>query len=345
MVRVNHRLSGTWRCLAAAGLAITVGAVWAADLEPFSSTAPSAGISAGNADRNHPAATRNAIAVEPAPQETTADPISRLLASAPHEQMLLDSVADGSSRYDEPAFYLLMSKLSVLPKLAAESLRDLDQPAFANLIRYPDRYRYWPVRMKAHVLLATKLTTGQGLSPSRYWPPDKPLWRMECLISHGGGDQAAIIFSASPPDIGTWTRISSEGQYVYASRPEVEVAGVFYKLLRATSRGDNTQPASSRLYPIILCWQMAPIHAGSQEASGDLRPAVLFVGGLAMVLLIGWMMVRANRIRRRMNEPHPWPPRHDNPPPATDAADVDPLLKKAAEDFLNRTDTNKRADK
>ena len=319
MVRVNHRLSGTWRCLAAAGLAITVGAVWAADLEPFSSTAPSAGISAGNADRNHPAATRNAIAVEPAPQETTADPISRLLASAPHEQMLLDSVADGSSRYDEPAFYLLMSKLSVLPKLAAESLRDLDQPAFANLIRYPDRYRYWP--------------------------PDKPLWRMECLISHGGGDQAAIIFSASPPDIGTWTRISSEGQYVYASRPEVEVAGVFYKLLRATSRGDNTQPASSRLYPIILCWQMAPIHAGSQQASGDLRLAVLFVGGVVMVLLIGWMMVRAYRIRRRMNEPHPWPPRHDNPPPATDAADVDPLLKKAAEDFLNRTDTNKRADK
>ncbi len=280
-------------------------------------------------------------ATRPAPRDAL-EQIERILELDRREKLILSDVQDHSRQLDEPGLYLMLAKTARLGQLTDEQFRQLDQPAYRNLLKKPRRYRGMPIRMSVRAYAVKKLHAGAGggLSPSRYWPRDKTVWRMDCLHAPEGQTrrkEPVRIFSVADPAemLGEPDKIEN-GEMIYSSGRRLALAGVFYKVYKGGTRKDKQ--ADSPVV-VLLAWQFRSGSGGlfMQTAS---HPIVITAIAAAVLLAGGYIIVRRriSRIRRAQTAQREYRPRRHEPPPREQAPapeddNIDPLLKEAVEDF------------
>ncbi|MFO7908327.1 MAG: hypothetical protein R6U98_37165, partial [Pirellulaceae bacterium] len=170
-----------------------------------------------------------------------AESVEEGLTFSDEQREIISTVRDHTSELTKLAFYLMLRHTASLPELSDEQMDALASPGYEDLLEYPSRRRARPVRMRIYPKLAKKLTPEKGLGRSRYWPGDRPVWRIDGLNATGESaiNEPVVVFSVVDPTalLGEPTSVSQDGRMVYEAHFTVEVAGVFYKVWTAESRG------------------------------------------------------------------------------------------------------------
>ena len=182
-----------------------------------------------------------------------------LTISERDKQVLLKS-KDGTRTVEEPGFYLLMSRVAGLPQLSEAEWSRLDSPAVANLTKFPNRYRYAPVRLTMRVYRIVKLTVEKGtITGGPYWPVDKPIYAIhgvnaEADAEHQYNEPLVVYSPVLPPELPE-KRVVDGDQTDFASGPTYRLAGVFYKVIETMDEGSPDGKRYWREYPVVLGWQ------------------------------------------------------------------------------------------
>ncbi len=252
------------------------------------------------------------------------------------ETQALAAVTDRVSQWKEPAFYMLLDRVSKLPRLSQQGFADLDQPAYRSLLTQPQKYRGCPVRLKVHVFRVLKMSSQEpkgALGYSPLWPKEKVVWRMFCATATDQYEQQPIVVFATfePGGLGKPDKITIDGEQQYPLGPQLELAAVFYKIYQ------DKEKTSGKLrdYPLLLGWQSQS--AGHRATEFWLHPAVLYPSIAIGAVAIGYYFLRRHvRDLRRKNTRPKYRPKQDAETTAQQPAasnGVDPLLKEAAEQY------------
>ena len=275
--------------------------------------------------------------------------LRRALEAGQTEKTALGDVTDGSTQWREPAFYLLLRRVSELPSLASQDMHSLDAPAYRSLLREPQRYRARPMRRRVRIYRVLKMMPGRrrtDLGYSSAWPKDRPIWQIYCAGADAPdpADEPMVVFSTvEPAGLGQPGKVTTQGEQMFSRGPEMEIACVFYKVLRDTERSSGHR----RDYPLLLAWQVFP---RSKGLGGAASPRIWVIAASIGALGVGYFFLR--RHVRRFRRPAPAGARASRPvvagPEGDDdqAADnVDPLLKEAAEQYRQERRDGDRANR
>ncbi|MCD4825268.1 MAG: hypothetical protein K8S55_11750 [Phycisphaerae bacterium] len=233
--------------------------------------------------------------------------IEKSLEFTHREKQLLLKINDSSESVEENGFYMMMQKVSAFPKLPAEELNLLDLVAVRKLMRFPDRYRYQPVRLNIRVYAVTELTVdNRMMSSSPYWPSDKPMY-----LIHGTNadikDKASepvIIYSATPPpDLPAHAVKIDEYRTEYRDynnikSPQYTIAAVFYKHKRELDKAKK----QVREYPVLLAWQMErkKVALANKSTADNL---LKMIGALvALGLIVAFLMVKRHIAKKKRSQ-------------------------------------------
>ncbi len=110
----------------------------------------------------YPSAGHSAEAPATRPGSPTTRSFQESLKLTEKEQRALSAVRDRSTQRDETAFYMLLRKAHRISEIGEQKLRALDRPAVENLLRHPERYRGWAIRIPLRVHRVEKLTVLAG---------------------------------------------------------------------------------------------------------------------------------------------------------------------------------------
>jgi len=253
------------------------------------------------------------------------------------EKTALGDVTDGSTQWREPAFYLLLRRISELPSLASEDMHSLDAPAYRSLLREPQRYRARPMRRRVRIYRVLKMMPGRrrvDLGYSSAWPKDRPVWQIYCAGADAPdpADEPMVVFSTvEPVGLGQPGKVTTQGEQMFPRGPELGIACVFYKVLRDAERNSGHR----RDYPLLLAWQMFPCGNSLHDAEA---PRIWIIAASIGALGVGYFFLR--RHVRRFRRPAPAGARASRPADAGPEDDVgradapvDPQLKEAAEQY------------
>jgi len=265
------------------------------------------------------------------------------------EAVALSAVRDRVGQLDETAFKMLLSKAAEIAKIEHQDLRIIDRPAPVNLLRHPERYRGWPVRLTLRAHKVHRLVGSRDISASAYWPADRPLWQLGCVDPESGfpGDEPLVVFSPVEPTVlGEPDKTVGENERLYYARRDarVIVTGYFYKVWRQRDADGNV-----RNYPIIVAWRFdnptAKNAIPQTKTAPERRIYVMIV--VLLILLMGYLLARRFSRRRaglkRSPEYQPMRfdikmPEEDEPTESEDGAgpSVDPLLRRAAQEYQTK---------
>jgi len=289
-----------------------------------------------------------ALAVETPPSTTTPSiDFQQALQLTEQETKALSSVRDGTGHLDEPAFYLLAHKAASVALLEQPPQMVMDQPAWQNLMRFPHRYRGWPMQAMLKIYRIEKLTVGEGLSPSPHWPADKCLWKMSGLdiMADEPANEPIVVFSVIEPEAFKKSGTSDSRQVQFPDGLIVEVTGFFYKRWRYEDLQGEV-----RSCPVVLAWNVSPM---TSDVSTVLLPRRDWTGEIIAIvlatLLVAYLIVR--RYVRRPKHPSTYraifpdnePSEGNGHEEDRQSHDVDPLLRQAAEKYRERTDDENRS--
>lgn len=256
----------------------------------------------------------------------------------------LGAVEDEVSQWQETAFYMLLDRAGSLGKLREKDFHKLDQVAYRNLLREPTRYRCRPMRMRVCVFRVLEMTPKTGLGRSRIWPRDRSVWRI--YGAHADAEKyyqepITIYSTVEPTRLGTVTGVARDGEKRYKHGPVIEVACVFYKLYKAREK----ESGATRLYPLLLAWQMKPAGGGG-GIGGGFDPKMIVAACLIGVMGLIFYFVRRHvkRLRKAAGPIVEYKSHRDavdddeadGDEKTFDADDdgcVDPLLKAAADQY------------
>ena len=276
-------------------------------------------------------------ASRPAEPADRGDLIERKLHFTGAEAEALNAVRDGVHQWNETGLYVLLARVAELPALEPDGFAALDRPAYENLLRRPQRYRAQAMRLTFRVFRVQKMTADNGLlTHTPFWPKERPVWRMFGTFGQRlDPDRPVAVFSVADPSalLGRPDETATDEMRYKRGRP-VEAACVFYKVY--TDR-EADPPHNTRKYPLALAWQLArPVPGGS--AAADPRvwvPAVLILAGGMLYFFLRRQAKRFGRRRAeyRARREEARAPEVAVPDEPEDDADVDPLLKAAAEDY------------
>jgi len=207
------------------------------------------------------------------------------------EKTAFGAVIDRNSKLDETAFYMLLGRAGKLGKLDKDDFDGLTRPAVENLLASPQLYRAQPMRISLFVFGANKLAPGDGLSYSRYWPRDKPVWRLNAMMLAPVKKEVypVIVFVLEDPMplLGKGHKIDISGEHQYKKPGKrLEVAVVFYKIYATQSMSRK-----QRDYPVFVAWQLG----GKSRARFDKKGAstlLTAVLGIILVLLAGLVFLK-----------------------------------------------------
>ena len=216
------------------------------------------------------------------------------------EQLILSAVRDRSVYLDETAFYLLLNKAARIVERTDQRAGAIDHPAVENLLRYPQRYRGRPIRVKVRVYRVEKLTVGRDLSPSSYWAADRPIWKLSSQIPSPDDPAGGLVLAFStvePTALGNADRITESGDRIYRNGRDVWFSGFSYKVWkRADTQG------IPRNYPVMVLWAVDPAAEDTVIQSGRSFPVhygiVLVISLLMVYLWIRRSIKQRERIRR-----------------------------------------------
>jgi len=216
------------------------------------------------------------------------------------ERIILDAVRDRTRQCHETGLYMMLAKTARLPEPSEDDLAGLDRPAYRNLLRSPQRYRGRPIRLTVQVQSIRRLAPGKGLSFSRFWPQDKPIWGMDCLNADAKDPylQPLRVFTTADPSelLPSPKQLDEDGTGYYRGKgPKVELVGVLYKVYTAMSRGDERRPQELRDYPIVLAWYLLPEAKLHGTPMGMLPVMVMF----AIILVLAGLFIYLRRLTAR----------------------------------------------
>ena len=272
------------------------------------------------------------------------------------ERIAITDVSDNVRTLDETGFYILLGHAGKMRRLSAEEFDSLSRPGEELLLQRPALFRAQPVRVKMRVFQAFKISVGKGLSASRHWPPDKPVWRLQGLsvVPRDVMPRDLVVFSVEDPTplLGEPDKITRDGSMeYYGTGRRLDLAAIFYKVHLDIDRENNP-----RNYPVLFAWQLS---GQSNGESGQFPKAVVYILGTLLVLLVGFVVLKRylRQIRRidAANAPRTYRPLRDltagekkrfgmadeDEENEEDGADqtepenteVDPLLRQAAEEY------------
>jgi hypothetical protein len=289
-----------------------------------------------------------ARAVSTQPTGAALDRVRTALVLSPKDKLLASSLHDGTDPAEQNGFYRVMRIVSELPALSEEELRRFDSPAWANLLREPDRYRLQPIRWTLRVYVVRKRTVGKGLRANPYWPDDKPMYEIHAT-QEGSDDEPVILYAAAPPtDLPTPGETLADGRMRYKTGPTFLAAGVFLQWYTEASTD-----GAKRKYPVILAWQFEPIKGAFGSFFGPIpKKEQLYMWGassLVLIVAVGMFLFVRRRLRRptaaqRGVEFRKYQPLRDEEPAETKVENdefVDPDLSAAVEGY-QRDHTDKK---
>ncbi|MFP3937058.1 MAG: hypothetical protein ACLFVW_01860 [Phycisphaerae bacterium] len=263
-----------------------------------------------------------------------AESVEEGLTFSDQQQEVISTVQDHTGELVQPALYLMLRHTASLPELSAEKMADLASPGYGNLLEYPSRYRARPVRRRIYPKVVRKLTPDKGLGRSRYWPGDRPVWRIDGLNATGESaiNEPVVVLSVVDPTalLGEPTSVSEDGRMVYDPNFTVEVAGVFYKVWTTESRGDEHIESKKTDYPVLLAWQLKHVSGGASKLAGDTLQALIMFLAVALMLILFFYMRRKSRDQTPARY-HYRPRRKTQSPNGPETEEVDPELRAAAE--------------
>jgi len=295
-------------------------------------------------------ATAEAPATQPASQPTEelskVEIIERALKLTEAEADLYAVDANRRTQLGHQAsLTMFMRRIRDLPALADREIACLDMPAVSNLLRRPGRYAGRPIRLNVLVIRAWRWEPGPDFRPTIHWTAkDGPFWRYDCLNADAPSPPEPVyVFSPLEPNVvlGKPDRIGDDGEWRYENNPQVEMAGVFYKVYSGKSVS-----GIPRDYPVVLAWQ---IRTGDKTAGGGVftDPMRNLMMVVVMILAIGFLFLMRARQMRRLRAESKEPPGYRSPAsrpqpqrdrPVKPEDEVDPDLKAAAEQYLQQRD-------
>jgi len=286
------------------------------------------------------------VRADPAATQTRPVIFSEALKLTEKEFVALSAVRDRVGQLDETAFKMLLSKAAGLAQVEGQELQIIDRPAAVNLLRHPERYRGWPVRLTLRAHKVHKVVGGKDLSASVYWPAGRALWQVGCVDpqSNFPADNPLLVFSIVEPTVlGEPDKIVGEDERLYYAHRDarVNVTGYFYKVWRQRDTEGNV-----RNYPVIVAWRLdKPAEQSATpraQKPAEWRIYIMIV--LLLILLMAYALAKRffRRQGGRKNPSEYQPMRFDIKMPDEDepaeseqgaAQSVDPLLREAAEEY------------
>lgn len=297
-----------------------------------------------------PTTAASAPTSRPTPRWPTSNISPAAIPLTDTERIAISDVTDNVETLDETGFYILLGHAAKMRKLSGEEFDALSRPGEALLLQQPAFFRAQTMRVQMRVFQVQEISVaGGGLSPSRHWPPDKPLWRLDGLsvVPKGAVVHDLMVFCTEDPTplLGEPKKTTREGTMeYYGTGRRLDLAAIFYKV---TVKKD--QHGNLRQYPVFLAWQFS-----GRSGGGQFPTAVVYIFGVLLVLLIGFVFLKRylRQVKRIDATPGPRPYRplreltsrekrqfgmageaevEDEDEP--EDTEVDPLLKQAAEEY------------
>lgn len=273
------------------------------------------------------------------------DLLPRMIVDAmtfdPQEQLILGDTSDGSGSlaYDH-GLAIMLKHVSSIRQLPPEHISLLESPPVRLLRKYPDEFRFRPVRLEVKVYMVEKLTPGKNMVSSTYWPSDRNIWQLYCVSAMTPDPEHSpliITITEDPTDaLGTPDQVDSKGAMIFRKQPRrIEVAGIFYRNYRHETR-DGGQAS----YPVVLAWQSRLVGSVESSSGGGGLQGILL--GLVLVMLLGAWWWSRQYLRSRKDQDNQ---RQDALRQAreareqmvideAEAAQIDPALRAAAEEYF-----------
>jgi len=270
--------------------------------------------------------------------EATTQPSQWALPLTDEERIIYDTVFWRPQQLDEEARDILLARVAALPPLTAAAFDRLPRPGYDQLLTRPRTYGAEKMSLRVLCWRVTRLTAGVNMSTSPQWPKDRDVWWIDATV-HGAqpaDSEPVILLSVIDPAavLGKASRAADERTSLYFKPQAVEVAGVFYKIYEATDLGTRTQPASLRRWPVLLVWQIRGGGSGWASRASLIALAVGIAGAVVLVALFIVLMKRRTQPLRAPTGFVYRPTRDElDAEEAAGDVEVDPLLKKAAEEY------------
>lgn len=257
------------------------------------------------------------------------------------EDAMLATVQDGDGRTMSGALFMLLKKASSTPPPSGDWADALHSLPYERLLLSPAYHRGMILRLPVRVCLVHKFTVANGyLPPGPHWAEDRPVWRVDCLDARveDPEDAPLMIFTTiNPQDVLGEGELVEEDSWQYSDPPEVDLVGLYYKLLHARPRDGG----AGREYPCLVAWKIMP-----DEAAGTNGATVVVISAIILVL-IGLMVYLRRVVRRSRREdgPRGESPRAGGANEAQAGSDaVDPDLVEAARRHERERDNPNRSD-
>ena len=296
------------------------------------------------------------------------DKIDKILTLKKAQKNLVDdSIKDKKTldRYN-PAFFLMMNKVSKLPSLNATQFAELpkynllkdfiSKPAQLRFLKLRTTVRIWKVvPLDMEKIVRTKLSR-------KYWPDlKKRIYMIQATLpkKKGAVDQCLVLYTTEFPkelarDTLKYDKHSKQKVYHYRGR-KFEVASIFLRIASANSVEDlknwqndsEPDPIKELDYPVFLAWQISPKH---KVEIGGQNPLLMIVGFfIGAVAIVGFFFYLKSRMIKNQNTSVMWadyvPLRDlDDVDPETgekrelteEEIEVDPKLKNAVIEYLKQ---------
>jgi len=267
------------------------------------------------------------------------------------EQTVLDATRDGSGQADETGLYASLSiaaRARENVQLDRDEWQHLDRPAYRSLLAQPKRWRAQPIQLAVRIYEIWKLKPGDGLNYSRFWPKDRPVWRIHGTVLGNKDEesQPITIFSVVNPDeyLGQGEATKEDNLTQFKHGPILRLAAIFYKVLADTDKEGNR-----RLYPVVMSWQLADSEGDTYAATPGADSGLWGSAAMPVVLLVAVLAV-FYLVRRQVTRTQNKIPKGPEYKPLREGADkdddkekkdtqspadryVDPDLAKAVEQF------------
>ena len=275
----------------------------------------------------------------------------RALARTEEEKNIWEAVNDYDLQWRETAFFVGMQRVRKVQPLSAEGVTLLSSPSYNSLMVDPERYRASPIRLSVYVYRLTELKPGKDFAASRRWPvSDGPIWRMDCgnAMAKKPADQPLSIFCAFDPSslLGRPYEVNENGEAIYTHK-RAEIAGVFYKIYRDMSKGDESKGIEPELrsYPVVLAWQVNTALSRPVPPSVDPRAMTIIfvVAALAIAYVILRRTTKRQVVRRGLRRTYrplrtaemeeELAKQQTRQKRGDQEGDIDPLLKAASEQY------------
>jgi len=249
----------------------------------------------------------------------TAETVAKALAFDEDERTILEDVKDGDTKLNMDALYVLLRRAEMLPE-GPETFEEAEQPNPKSFWTEPQRYhdggRPRLVRV-AGSLYSRPTDWSEEVKPTRWWGT-RPVYVLY-LKAAGMPEPVLVFLTRKPPE---------------KLPRQLQVAGLFYKVVRRPENPETGDPDTEHLYPVIVAKEI--FQAG---APGGLPFQSVLIVVLVVVLLAAFFLVR----RWLGRTPARSPGRHESMPAAgedrrggqdeADSEEVDEQLRREVEAF------------